>query len=121
MHIGISTSTSKGGAVARVFDSKRGVRDSLANSPLWEASRSISDGGDRAAVIRTRWTHGEFERCMNMRGRAGRVVVANALPVTERHSASGLGFGPGPAADKDVIGPVANPYNSWPREKSTFR
>jgi hypothetical protein len=56
-----------------------------------------------------------------MRGRAGRVVVANALPVTERHSASGLGFGPGPAADKDVIGPVANPYNSWPREKSTFR
>ena len=61
MHIGLSTSADEGGAVSLVFDSGRCAAEWLANSPLWSRSRSRSPIGDMSAVIRTRWTHGDFE------------------------------------------------------------
>lgn len=107
MHIGLSTGASEGGAVALVFDSKRCVRDWLVNSPLWEASRSGSVDGERSAVIRTKWTHVEFERCMDIRERRRKKWVnVNVVSVRERQAP------PAPvaanAADHDVIGKAHN-------------
>ncbi|KAK3296388.1 uncharacterized protein B0H64DRAFT_169187 [Chaetomium fimeti] len=83
MHIGLSTSANEGGAIALVFDDKRCARDWLANSPLWEAPWAGPANGERSAVIRTRWAHGDFEERMGMhRGtQANAHVPPGTVPV----------------------------------------
>jgi hypothetical protein len=71
MHIGLSTSAEEGGAVSLVFDNKQCASDWLDNSPLWERSRSSSPSAEMSSVIRTRWTHQDFENRMAM-GSLGR-------------------------------------------------
>jgi hypothetical protein len=100
MHIGLSTSAEEGGAVSLVFNSGRCAAEWLANSPLWSRSRSSSLIGDMSAVIRTRWTHGDFE-----------VRTALGLPRVQEPKQV-------PLATNDVLAPAVDGYP--PREKKAF-
>ncbi|EAQ88824.1 predicted protein [Chaetomium globosum CBS 148.51] len=103
-----------GGALALVFDSKRCARDWLANSPLWGASGSGGVDAEKSVVIRTRWMHGEFERCLDssMRAPAEVVVGGSVVPVVSFTAA------PAPFAGSDVIGKSVDPYRR-PNTKRT--
>ncbi|KAH6627498.1 hypothetical protein F5144DRAFT_621667 [Chaetomium tenue] len=110
-----------GGALALVFDSKRGARDWLANSPLWEASRAEGGEAERSVVIRTWWKHREFEgRLDGVRERAelagpaelvGSSVVrlgAGFTPATRASPAPAPV--PAPFGGSDVLGTSVDPY-----------
>lgn len=114
IHIGLSTHVAEGGALTLVFDSKRCARDWLANSPLWGASGSGGVDAEKSVVIRTRWMHGEFERCLDSSMRAPAEVVVGGLvvPVVSFTAA------PAPFAGSDVIGKSVDPYRR-PNTKRT--
>jgi hypothetical protein len=109
IHVGLSTNASEGGAVALVFDDKRGVREWLANAPLWEASRSGEPSGERSAVIRTGWAHVDFEGCMGMHLGRKIVVKMDVLRGRERMDGPGVDDGVG------VLGPALDGYARWGR------
>jgi hypothetical protein len=107
MHIGLSTSAAEGGAVALIFDSKRCARDWLANSPLWGESRSSSPTGEMSAVMRTRWTHGDFE---------GRMAISGRSRPTEAEADLGppkMDRDVRPTADDDVMGLALNEKDGY--------
>lgn len=121
IHIGISTSVGEGGAMALVFDSRQCLQDWLANSPLWEASRSVSGEGKKSAVIRTRWAHGEFESCVHSMVRHAEIGGSADVWPVRGLAAAPVGVPsppPPPAAGEDVIGKTINDYTYW---RSGFR